>query len=443
MTLKPRKHAALGAGALLSAIALALTGCSLDGVDSGAAASGDELEKVEGKISFATLELSSNPDLAAYIEDTIAAFEEENPGTEVEWIDVPFAGAQEKFAADAAAGNLPDVINMNPNFAQPLEREGVFLDLDEAAPDLAEKYVAGAWDGFKVPGEEGSFGVPWYLTSEVTMYNADLWEKAGLDPEEAPETFDDLYAAAAEVSTAGAGAFYGLHPALENRFMTDLAKIGVPLIDEDLTWTFNTPEAVAYVEQLAELYQSGVFPADSLTQTLNDAKEGYMAGSIAVFPSGPNFLSGIEQNSPEVFANTKVAPQIVGEGGTYNMSVMGLLIPKTSENQGTALAFTEFITNAENQLAFSKIAPVLPSITEAIDDEFFQDDSDGTELSKARKISANQLENAANLTPVQYDDQVKNAVLAKIQLALAGDLSAQDALDQAVDAANEITGATK
>ncbi|WP_022891265.1 ABC transporter substrate-binding protein [Agromyces subbeticus] len=440
MKLKPRKHGILGAIALASGVAIALAGCSLEGVDTGAAASDDELSKVDGEISFATLELSSNPDLAAYIEDTISAFEKEYPGTEVEWIDVPFAGAQEKFAADAAAGNLPDVVNLNPNIAQPLEREGVFLDIDAADPELAAEYVAGAWEGFQVPGQEGTFGVPWYLTSEVTMYNAALYEQAGLDPEAAPETFDELYEQAAAVSTAGAGAFYGIHPALENRFMTDLAKIGVPLIDEDLVWTFNTPEAVEHVERLAEMYQTGVFPADSLTQNLNDAKEGYQAGSIAVFPSGPNFLNGIQQNAPQVFENTRVAPQIAAEGEPINMSVMGLLIPKTSENQGTALAFTKFITNAENQLAFAKVAPVLPSVTEALEDPFFQDDSDGTELSKARKLSANGLERAENLTPVQYDDQVKNAVLAKIQLALAGDLSAQDALDQAVEDANAITG---
>ncbi|AZC13908.1 sugar ABC transporter substrate-binding protein [Microbacterium sp. ABRD28] len=439
MTLN-RTRRTLLAGATATGLALALAGCGLEGVDTGSEASADELSTVEGEISFATLELSSNPDLAAYIEDTIAAFEEEYPGTEVEWIDVPFAGAQEKFAADAAAGNLPDVVNMNPNFAQPLEREGVFLDIDQADPELAAEYVEGAWKGFQVPGMEGTFGVPWYLTSEVTMYNAALYEAAGLDPDDAPETFAELYEDARAISEAGAGEFYGLHPALENRFMTDLAKIGVPLIDEDLVWTFNTPDAVEYVEGLAEMYQSGVFPADSLTQTLNDAKEGYQAGNVAMFPSGPNFLNGIEQNAPEVFANTRVAPQIAAEGEPVNMSVMGLLIPKTSENPGTALAFTKFITNAENQLAFSRVAPVLPSVTAALDDPFFQDDSDGTELSKAVKLSAEGLARAENLTPVQYDDQVKNAVLAKIQLALTGDLTAQEALDQAVEEANAITG---
>ncbi|WAB84371.1 extracellular solute-binding protein [Microcella daejeonensis] len=260
MTLKPRKHGVIGALALASGVAVALAGCSLEGVDTGAAATDEELSTVEGEISFATLELSSNPDLAAYIENTIAAFEDEYPGTEVEWIDVPFAGAQEKFAADAAAGNLPDVVNLNPNFAQPLEREGVFLNVDEVAPDLSDLYVEGAWKGFQVPGQEGTFGVPWYLTSEVTMYNADLYEQAGLDPDEAPQTFDELYEQARAISESGAGASYGLHPALENRFLTDLAKNGVELINDDFEWVFNTPEAVDYVETLAELYQSGCSP---------------------------------------------------------------------------------------------------------------------------------------------------------------------------------------
>ena len=88
----------------------------------------------------------------------------------------------------------------------------------------------------------------------------------------------------------------------------------------------------------------------------------------------------------------------------------------------------------------SKVAPVLPSVIAALEDPFFQDDSDGTELSKAVKLSAEGLARAENLTPVQYDDQVKNAVLAKIQLALTGDLTAQEALDQAVEEANAITG---
>lgn len=431
--------------AVIAVASLALSSCGLGGGDDGdetaAGAPGDEeLGEVEGEIRFTTLQLK--PTFTEYIEGVIADFEEEHPGTSVEWIDVPFEGAQEKLAADARAGSLADVVNLNPNFAQPLEEEGVFMPLDDVAGDVRDAYVPGAWDAFAVPGEDASYGFPWYLTSEVTMYNADLFDQAGLPADEPPETLDELYDAAGTVSAAGGGSFFGLHPALENKFITDLAKLGVPLMSEDGTeWTFNTPEAAAHVEELKALYEDGVIPPDSITQGHQQEIEAYQAGRIALFPSGPNFLTIVEENAPAIAENTLVGRQVTGENGVANMSVMGLLIPEASENKATAVEFATFMTNAENQLAFSKIVTILPSIEGALEDPYFTDDSDGTVESKARRISAEQIAEAQNLVPVQYDDRVKSVVVGKVQLAMQGDLTAQEALDQAVDEANAITQA--
>ncbi|WP_029251794.1 ABC transporter substrate-binding protein [Paraoerskovia marina] len=428
--------------ALLAVTTLTLTACGLDSGESDDTAEPAEsaaAEEITGKITFSTLQLK--PTFTEYIDGVIDDFEAEYPGTEVEWIDIPFQGAQEKIATDASAGTLPDVINLNPNFAQPLESEGLFVDLDTAVPELREDYVAGAWDAFQVPSQEGSFGFPWYLTSEVTMYNTDEFEAAGLDPETPPATFDELYASATTISESSDGEVYGMHPALENRFMLDLAKEGVPVLaDDGTTWTFNTPEAVEHVEKLAELYQDGVFPPDSLTEDHAKETEAYQAGQVALFPSGPNFLTIIEENAPEIAEATGVGPQITGASDAANMSVMGLMVPTSSENQATALKFAEFMTNAENQLAFSKIVTIFPSVKDALADPYFTDDSDGTVESKARRVSAEQLDGAQNLLPVQYDDRVKAIVVGKVQLAMTGDLSAQEALDQAVEEANAVSG---
>lgn len=419
-----------------AALALTLTACGLGGGQGDAGGTDGE---VTGEISFATLQLK--PTFTDYIEGVIADFEKQHPGVTVKWIDVPFEGAQEKFAADAQAGTLPDVVNLNPNFAQPLERAGVFTPLDDAAADVRDSYVPGAWDAFKVPGEEASYGFPWYLTSEVTMYNKDQFKTAGLDPEQPPATFDDLYAHAEQLSKKGGGDFYGLHPALENKFITDLAKLGVPLMnDEQTEWTFDTPEAVAYVEKLTELYKAGVMPRDSVTQDHAKEIEAYQSGKIALFPSGPNFLELVKENAPDIADVTGVGPQITGPNGVANMSVMGLLVPESSENKATAVEFAKFMTNAENQLAFSKIVTVLPSVTEALEDPYFTDDSDGSTVSQARRISAEQIAQAENLVPVQYDDRVKAAVIGPVQLAMQGKLTAEQAIEKAVEDANAITG---
>ena len=429
----------VGAAAVL---VLTVSGCGLGGGDAAQpeTSGGTPAGEVTGKITFQTLQLK--PTFDDYINGVVADFEAENPGTTVNWVDIPFEGAQERLVTDATAGTLPDVVNLNPNFAQPLEKEQLFLDLEKAAPDAQANYVPGAWDSFQIPGEAGSFGFPWYLTSEVTMYNKALFEQAGLDPASPPATFQELWADAAQIATAGAGQFYGLHPALENKFITDLAKLGVPLLNEAGTeWTFNTPDAVAHVEKLTELYKAGIMPADSLTQGHDEEIQAYQAGRVALFPSGPNFLKIIKENAPAIAEATGVGPQITGELAVANMSVMGLLVPKTSKNQATAIAFAEFMTNATNQLAFSKIVTVLPSVSDALTDPYFTDDSDGTTESKARKISAEQIASAVNQVPVQFDDRIKAVVIGKVQLAMQGDLSAQDALDQAVEEANQITGA--
>jgi multiple sugar transport system substrate-binding protein len=408
----------------------AVSGCGLGGGTSDAPQS-ESLGEVGGEITFSTLQLK--PTFTDYIEGVIADFEAKYPGTSVKWIDVPFEGAQEKIASNAAAGTLPDVINLNPNFAQPLERQGLFVNLDEVADGVKAQYVDGAWKAFQVTGQQGSFGFPWYLTSEVTMYNAEMFEAAGLDPMDPPSTFEELYSAAGKVAQSSGGSAYGMHPSLTNRFIVDLAKLGVPLLNADGTaWTFNTPEAVAHLEQLMKLYQSKALPPDSLTQDIAQENEAYQAGRIALLPSGPNFLKLVKENAPKIAAATKVGPQITGDDGVANVSVMGLLVPKSSKNKATALEFAKFITNAENQLAFAKIVTILPSVTEALQNPYFKDDSDGTEESKARRISAAQIANAENLKPVQYDERVATVVVGQVQLALKGELSAQEALDAAV-----------
>ncbi|MDG6103422.1 extracellular solute-binding protein [Dactylosporangium aurantiacum] len=418
-------------------LALTTAGCGLGAQDTATKDGAIPAGELKGEISFATLALK--PTFDDYISGLIKTFETAHPGTKVNWLDLPFQGAQEKITTDAQAGTLPDVVNLNPNFAQKLEKQGVFFDLEANAGDVKGTFVPGAWDAFKVPGQPGGFALPWYLTSEVTMVNKDLYIKAGLDPAKPPATIDEALEQSKKIAEAGKGAFYGMHPALENRFITDLAKLNVPLLNQDQTaWTFNTPTAEQYVTKLRELYQTKAIAPDWLTQNHSKATEAYSAGQSALFPSGPNFLKVVKQNAPAIAANTVVGPQLSGPTGLTNMSVMGLLVPKASKNPRLALEFAKFVTNAENQLAFSKIVTILPSTTTSLTDPYFTDTSDGTPESLARKLSAQQLAKAQNLTPVQFDDRTKAAVIGKIQLAVKGDLDPKTALNQAVDEANKL-----
>ncbi len=391
---------------------------------------------LSGEITFTTLQLS--PDFDDYIEGVIDSFESQHPDATVEWVDVPFEGAQERLLADASAGTLADVINLNPDLSFPLAVEGQFIDLDEAAADVRGDYVEGAWDSFRYPGIDGAFGYPWYLSTEVTMYNAALLEEAGLDPDDAPETFEALFETARTVADNTDAR--GMHPALENRFVIDLVKLGVEITNDDATEaTFNTPEAVELVEELRSLYEDGAISPDSVTEGHRQEIEAYQAGSVALFPTGPNFLNIIEENAPDIAADTRVAPQITGPAGVTGMSVMGLLVPETTENPDLAHAFAQYMTNGENQLAFAEEVLIFPSIVDALEDPMFTDpDEDDADFAEAVSVAAAQLPNAANLRPVVVDEEVNNAIISSVQSAILGDVTAEEALEAATAEVDDI-----
>jgi ABC-type glycerol-3-phosphate transport system substrate-binding protein len=432
---------------LLLALLLALAACGMGGgsseggeeaaagdEDAPAAGDGGEAE-LSGEITFQTLQLQ--PTFTDYINGVIADFEEQHPEVTVEWIDIPFEGAAQRVITDASTGELPDVINLNPDFALPLAVQGTFMNMDEAAADVKDGFVPGAWSAFVYPQLGHAVALPWYLSTEVTMYNADQFEEAGLDPATPPSTFDELFTDASTI--AEQTDHFGMHPALENRLLVDWAKLGVPIVSEDGTEaTFDTPEAVGYLEQLKTFYDQGVISPDSVTETHTDEIEAYQAGRIALFPSGANFLTVIEENAPDIAEATRVGPQITGPNGVPGMSVMGILVPEATDNPDAALAFAKFMTNAENQLAFSQIVTILPSTLESLEDPYFTEvEGEGAEA-EARRISAEQITEAEVLRPVVVSEEFNAAVVERAEAALLGQVSPQEAVTQAQQAATEV-----
>lgn len=431
---------------MLLALAMALSACGMGGGSSsgdddagGVAAGGDataaEGGELSGEITFQTLQLQ--PTFTEYINGVIDDFEEQNPEVSVEWIDIPFEGAAQRVITDASTGELPDVINLNPDFALPLARQELFVDMDEAAAEEKEGFVPGAWSAFEYPELGHGVALPWYLSTEVTMYNGEQFEQAGLDPETPPSTFDELFADARAIAEQTDN--FGMHPALENRLLIDWAKLGVPIVSEDGTEaTFDTPEAVGYLEQIKALYDEGVISPDSVTETHADEIEAYQAGRVALFPSGANFLTVIQENAPDIAEATRVGPQITGPNNIPGMSVMGIMVPQASENAAAALAFAKFMTNAENQLAFSKIVTILPSTLESLEDPYFTEIEGDDAEAEARRISAEQIESAEVLRPVVVSEEFNNAVVDQAEAALLGQVTPAEAVAAAEATATEV-----
>jgi len=385
------------------------------------------------EVEFWTMQLQ--PDFTDYFNTLIADFEAENPDIKVRWVDVPWGDMQSKILTAVSAGTAPDVVNLNPDFASQLASKQAWLPLDDRVPaEEKSLYLSKIWDANTLAGE--SFGLPWYLTTRVTLYNTELFEAAGIT--QPPTTYEELATAAKQIKEAtGKYAFFiSFVPEDAADVLQSFVQMGVPLVDENGNAAFNTPEGKAVFQYWTDLYQQELLPREVLTQGHRRAVELYQAGETAILASGAEFLSTIEKNAPDIAAATASSPQITGNTGKKNVAVMNLVIPRSTDTPEAALKFALYVTNDANQLSFAKAANVLPSTTAALKDSYFTEPpADANPVTLARSVSAGQMADAEVLIPAMEDVKtLQKAIYTNLQAAMLG----QKTVDEAVaDAAAE------
>lgn len=427
MTTTKRTGTAVGAAVLLAATAACGVGGSEQTTSEGTASG-----EVSGSITFQTWNLMAN--FQDYFDGLVDEFEAQNPGATVKWVDQPADGYADKLSADAAAGTLPDVINIDPGSGYPLAEAGLLLDIAQVDPDAEQDFLPEAWEGSTWPaaGKGGTFSYPWYLSTGPSLFNTALFERAGMDPTALPTTFDDLFDQALAMAKQAGGAYtmIGSSPSIEVMGM-----YGVPLMnDEQTEFTFNDAKAVELVERYKELYENGGMLQESLSQNYTGQDNQFQSGKIAYMPGSAYNVEQIQQNAPTVYQTLKIAPIITNERPNMFPQMMG--VSAQSENQATAIAFAKFVTNKTNQLAFAKEVSVFPSSADTLDDPYFTE-SDGSDAGDVRQQSAAQIADAVAYSIPMFTEAMKTELRDQVALAITGEKGVQQALDDAVTYCND------
>lgn len=422
----------LGTFALLGLLLSWVVSCSTGNVSTGARQSGAG----SGEIEFWTMQLQ--PEFTDYFKTLISAFEAENPGSKVNWVDVPWSAMQSKILTAVSAKTAPDVVNLNPDFASQLATRNAWLDLDAKVPtNVRSVYLPNIWKASTLNGK--SFGIPWYLTTQVTIYNTNLLKQAGIT--KPPATYAELAQMAAQIKqkTGKYAFFITFVPEDSAEVLESLVQMGVTLVDAQGKAAFNTPVGKAAFQYWVDLYKNGLLPQEVLTQGHRHAIELYQAGETALLATGAEFLKTIANNAPAIAQVSATAPQITGETGKKNVAVMNLVIPRNSDQPDAALKFALFVTNNENQLAFAKAANVLPSTVQALSDSYFETlKTDASSADKARIVSAKDLKQAEVLIPTMKNLNVlQKAIYENLQAAMLGEKTVEQAVADAAQQWNQ------
>ncbi len=372
------------------------------------------------------------PQFTDYFNELIANFEQENPGIQVKWVDVPWGDMQSKILTAVSAGTAPDVVNLNPDFAAQLAGRNAWLNLDDYIDAAAqEQYLPRIWEANQLDGQ--TFGIPWYLTTSVAMANTQLLQQAGIAAP--PSTYEELADVARQVreSTGKYAFFVTFVPTDSADVLQSFVQMGADLLDSEGNAAFDSPQGRAVFQYWTDLYQQGLLPREVLTQGHRRGIELFQAGETALLSSGPQFLKSIETNAPAIAQVTETAPQITGSTAKKSVAVMNVMIPRNTPSPDEAVAFALYLTNNANQLEFAKAANVLPSTQEALTDPYFTAGAEADDaLERAKAISAAQMTEAeVLLPPIESIKELQRIVYDHLQAAMLGELSVDEAVTRA------------
>lgn len=392
--------------------------------DSGSPASSD---KITGEITLQTWALT--PKFTDYLNEVIAGFTAKYPGTGVKLLDQPGDGYSEKVLAQASSNTLPDVINLPPDFALPLAKQKLLVDVG-AGDDLSKTYVQGGIDAYKFTGVDGVYGYPWYLNTDLDYWSVKQFKDCGLDANTPPATTQELFTQAATMKSKCPDNF------LMSRKpdVSDFVRANIPIVSDDgKQFVFNTDQAAALVDQYRDAFAKGYLPPSVLNSDYQGNSKLFTQGKVAWTTGGATGLADFEKDNPSLKGQVAVSKAL----DTPPLYVQGISVSAKSKYPATAKAFAQWITNADNQNKFGHLVNIFPSTLSSASDTYFGAD-DGTPAGKARALAFGELKDAKNLIPYEVNADMQKLLDQQIALAVKGDEPSKKALDDAVAKMNQM-----
>jgi multiple sugar transport system substrate-binding protein len=363
-------------------------------------------------------------------DELIPAFEEANPGIEVEYVDMPYDGLKQKLTTSAAGGELPDLIRSDIGWVAQFAELGVFKQLDTEMPGfdaLAGAVYPGTLDTASWDGHY--YGLPLNTNTRVLMANRAALEAAGVDAP--PETFDDMRDLADALEGEDVAAFADSGLSAWN-VMPWIWSAGGDIADPDLTTAsgyLDGDESVAGVQLLVDLYQAGAIP-NLITGNsgATSTSDGLPSGEHATILDGPWMQDIWAGQYPEF--EPVLSPVPAGDGGS--ISVVGgesLVVTEATDEAEAAYRFVEFTQSEEYQLGMAKVGQmtVKPEFAEA-----------QAEIAPGYEVFSDQLETARARLPIPQAGEVDTILGTELVPAFEGKTSVEEALGSAAAQIDEL-----
>lgn len=342
-----------------------------------------------------TLELwtwALRPWFNAYMAEMLAAFERENPGVKVHWVDVPGDTLVRKFFAAGAAGKLPDVVNLADKTFLRFANLGALQPLDGILPGDPEKvYVGAALEQCRLDGK--LYGLPNYLSTEISVMNTQLLAEGGLTPATVGKTWDELLEQAGAFR-AKTGKYLFILRLGEVDLLSMVTAAGLKPIVKDESGGYRSnladPAVVGVVEKWVKAYRDGELPRESATADYPAVVQAFKEQSVAILNA--DAVRSVRADAPKVYEKLAVGPGITGAIGKTNVSAVYLGVSSQSRHPQLAAKLLWFMTSPRWAEKLCMQASRVPGTIESLEKpEFSRPADESDKLKLAIGIGAEQL----------------------------------------------------
>ena len=350
--------AALAVTAVIASISLAACG-------SGSASNGSapvDPNSVSGTITWWDTSDSTN-EAPAY-QELIKQFAARYPKIHVNYVNVPFSDAENKFktAANANKG-APDVFRSDVGWTPTLAQLGYLQPLDGTAALVDDSdYLPGPYATDHFNGH--IYGVPEVTDTLALLYNKKLFAQAGITTP--PTTWDEL--------TADARTVERKVPGVTGIFLDPDAYYLLPFVYGEggdyvntttRKITVNSPAVQAAVAETQALTATGTGHTDTSSNAYTNMQNEFKSGQVAMIINGPwstsDDLKGSAFGDSGNLGVADVPAGPKGQGGPTGGH--NLVVYAGSANLPADYLFARFMNSAASQAYIAKQNNVLPTRT--------------------------------------------------------------------------------
>ncbi len=350
------------------------------------------------------------------------------------------------------AGNAPHILQVfEVGTATMMAARGaikpVFQLMAEANEPFDPKAYLPAVAGYYSTSRGEMLSFPFNSSSSVMWYNKDAFRRAGLNPDQPPKTWPELFEAAKKLRAAGHDKC-GFSSAWITWLNLEQFSVwhNVPLATRangidgfDTELRFNSPLHVRHLQSLIELQRDNTFSYSGRTNT---GEGRFTSGECPIMLTSSGFYGNVRANAKFEWANAPMPYYPDVQGAPQNSTLGGASLwvmggKPAAEYRGVAKFFA-FLSDTNRQAKLhtdSGYLPITLAAYQQVKASGFYNQNPYLETPILELTNKPPTENSRGLR-LGNMVQMRDVWAEEIEAALAGQKSAQAALDAAVSRGN-------